>query len=132
MNRFRIYLVCLFILSAAASSAQVCNCPPDSQCKPCSGGYTSVTLRYNGLIPALVLVVDGSNNLANLTMSTGEEYTIYGSKRNEKFAEKQVSVLVNGLPNTLISPFCTELNVGASYGAFTVVGAVSMGGSTVC
>lgn len=112
--------------------AQLCNCPPASACKPCSGGYTSVTLRYNGDSPGLVVIIDGQSVLANLTLSPGGELTINGSKKNEKFADREVPVLVNGAANTVLGPLCSELKVGSTYGLFTVISAESIGGIVVC
>jgi gliding motility-associated-like protein len=112
--------------------AQECACPPASTCKPCSGGYTSITLRYNGQTTALVLIADGKNKLVDLTVSPLQEFTISGSKRNEKFVDKTVPVLVNGFANTLLGSSCGDLQVGLTYGAFTIIAAESMGGSIVC
>ena len=133
MNKYiPYYLTCLLILLGTISWAQVCSCPPTSECKPCSGGYTSITLRYNGNSPALVLVKDGLNVLANLTIRPYEEFTISGSKKNEKFVDKLVPVLVNGLPDTMLGALCSDLNVGVTYGSFTIIAAVSINGTSVC
>jgi large repetitive protein len=121
----------LLSFSAALAFGQ-CNCPPASACKPCSGGYTSLTLRYNGPTTALVVAFDNEYVLANFMLSPSQEFTITGSKRNEKFADKLVPVVVNGLVNTFIGPSCTDVSVGATYGNFTVISAVTLGGNIVC
>jgi gliding motility-associated-like protein len=130
----KLLLIVILFLSTGLSEtfAQECACPPASACKPCSGGYTSVTLRYNGTASALVLVIDGRNTLIDLTVSPLQEFTLRGSKQNEKFVEKSVPILVNGLTNILLGSSCGDLQVGLTYGAFTITAAESMGGSIVC
>jgi gliding motility-associated-like protein len=81
---------------------------------------------------ALVLIKDGDKIRANLILSPGEEFTFTGSKKNEKFADKDIRVVLNGLINTVLGSSCKDLIVGGTYGTFTVVSAVSIGGSTVC
>jgi hypothetical protein len=103
----------LLSLCAILAVAQ-CNCPPATSCKPCTGGYTSLTLRYNGASTALVVIIDNENVLANLTLSPAEEFTVTGSKKNEKFADKKVPVLVNGLTNTLLGPSCSDITLHAA------------------
>ena len=122
----------LFFLIATTSSAQMCGCPSTSECKPCSGGYTSITLRYNGNGNAVILAKDGVKILADLSIAPQQEFTISGSKKNEKFAEKLVPILVNGSPDTMLGAMCSDVNVGGTYGAFTVIAAVSINGTTVC
>lgn len=112
--------------------AQACVCPPSSTCKACSGGYTSLTLRYNGPATGLILIKDGANIVVDLTISPSQEFTLKGSKKNEKFAEKNVQVVLNGLPNTILGSSCSDLSVGFTYGNFTVVAAESINGSIVC
>lgn len=126
------FKILVLVFLAGQTSAQECSCPPESTCKPCSGGYTSLTLRYNGKTAALVLIVDGTNTLANITVSPLQEFKITGSKKNEKFVDRNVPVLVNGLSNTILGSSCSDVQVGLSYGSFTVVAAESMGGSIVC
>jgi large repetitive protein len=77
-------------------------------------------------------MIDNDFVLANRTLSPAEEFTVTGSKRNEKFTDKKVPLLVNGITNTIIGSSCTDLSIGSTYGNFTVIAAVTLGGSSVC
>lgn len=122
-------LVATFHIGALS---QACDCPAETSCKPCSGGYTSLTLRYDGSGVAVVFIEDGLKILTNTSLSPHEEFTISGSKKNEKFADKAIPVLVNGFLNTTLGPGCNDVKVGLTYGEFTVVAAESIGGRVVC
>src|SRR5688572_28141116 len=56
---------CLCLISYAWNAhGQSCDCPPISSCGECTGGLTSLTLRYTGgaIIGLTITVKDGSNN----------------------------------------------------------------------
>ncbi|HEY0741044.1 MAG TPA: HYR domain-containing protein [Chryseosolibacter sp.] len=134
LNHLKATFIGLTLVAVVQLSAlgQACMCPEEISCKPCSGGYTSLTLRYNGTGAATVFIKDGLKILLDASLSPLEQFTISGSRNNEKFADRTIPVLIDGLPNTMLGPRCDDVKVGLTYGAFTVIAAQSIGGSVVC
>lgn len=131
-NLFRRLLLLTFLLAGiAASYAQNCSCPPPGQCSPCMGGINSMTLQYNGTIPGLTTIWDGSTVVYFGLLSPGNSITITGSG-GDKFVSNQLYVY-SPLANPPIPSNCSlVLDPTFSYGSFTVLRATSVGGGNLC
>ncbi len=109
-------------------------CPvTTSNCAQCKGGVTSLTLRYDGSLPALVVVKDSNKTYYSGSVQPGAEFTFTGTRSDGKFEKNDLDVLVNGVQNTEIHVSCSQpINPGLSFGSFTVTAAVSKDGGNVC
>jgi gliding motility-associated-like protein len=128
----------LFILAVSfcqnlAGFSQSCNCPTSSNCGTCVGGYTSLTLVFNGSSPSTIQVSDQLGQIFNNVVNPGGAFTFAGSIPNDKFVGPAITILVNGLPDATISTFCAGGTfVGSAYGAFTVLSGQSLNGGALC
>lgn len=132
----KLLLGLVFAVMSWQSYGQGCNCPPVASCKPCAGGLTSMTLRYNGALglPALITVVEGGGALLySGIVNSGGMFSFSGSMPNEKFVGDQVIVSITAIPNAIITTSCsTPVFVNSTFGSFTVLAATSKGGGTIC
>jgi gliding motility-associated-like protein len=102
-------------------------------CGTCTGGLKSLTLRFNGpSITGLVVASDQMGIVYSNLVSIGSTITFNGSIPNQKFAGPNVTILVDALPNAIISSACSGFTVGDTYGSFTVLAASSQAGGPVC
>jgi gliding motility-associated-like protein len=126
---FVLYLICFTVHVYAQSS---CNCPAPSECKPCAGGISQLTLRYNGFLPALVLIRDNGGAIFIETLQPSEVFTVSGQS-NGRFAANQIYIFANGIFSAEIKVNCSlEFDPTASIGWFTIMGARSKDGGTLC
>lgn len=127
-------LLLVLLLVQFYASAQNCNCPPIASCGPCQGGFSSVTLRYNGLIAVAVTARDGQHQLyTNLLMFSGTVFTVTGSHPGGNFHANTLTVYISGLPNFTIDTDCNSTaKVNQTKGLFTIVGITSKEGGTLC
>ena len=128
----RIIAVLLLTLRTPDVVAQNCNCPLPSSCFPCSGGFTTFTLKYNGLLNGIVTIYDGGGLIKATTVSRGDIITFSGSILNEKFQGSTVNVFFDALPAATFYTSCFTQYPGDVSGAFEIVSMVSKGGGLVC
>ncbi|MEJ1240808.1 HYR domain-containing protein [Chryseolinea sp. T2] len=126
------FLGCLLLLSIELRG-QGC-CPAPGTCSPCSGGISSLTLRYHGVFPAVVRVNDASANaLFNDWVFPGQTFTVNGRGAGV-FSGNFAYVWLNGLVvNATIKVNCTlAFDPFTYFGLFTIVSAESKNGGTLC
>jgi gliding motility-associated-like protein len=127
------FILAVFFCQNLAGFSQGCNCPTSSNCGTCVGGYTSLTLLFNGGSPSTIQASDQLGVVFNGIVNPGGVFTFTGSIPTDKFVGPAITILVNGLPNATISTFCAGGTfVGSSYGAFTVVSGQSLNGGALC
>lgn len=132
MRHIRVVLIVVCGLAISPAFSQSCDCPPAASCAPCAGGFTSLTLRFNGASASTITISDQIGQVYNEVVNPGSTFTFSGSIPNDKFAGPSVSVNVNGVLNATIGTNCGNASVGSVQGSFTVVAAVSKTGGTVC
>ncbi len=130
----RISAILLLAFTTTDVVAQNCNCPKPSTCNPCSGGgFTSFTLKYNGLLNGIVTIYDAGGLLRATTVSRGDIIPAFlGSIPNEKFQGSTVNVFFNSLPAATFYTTCNTQYPGDVSGAFEIISMVSKGGGLVC
>jgi hypothetical protein len=117
---------------AVDSFGQECDCPAITECGVCSGGITSFTLQYNGVTTELITVSDQVATVFSSTVSPGEYFLFNSPNPSEKFIGPVVRVYIAGNLNTEISSLCNQVNVGDTFGSFTVRHAKSKNGGPLC
>jgi large repetitive protein len=127
---------CVFIILSFGSLqlySQSCDCPSAGSCSPCTGGLTSLTLRFNGSAASTITASDQIGITFNNTVAPGATFTFSGSIPNDKFAGPNITLTVNGVNNTFISSNCAGVAfIGSTAGSFTVVAASSKSGGSIC
>ena len=127
----RLLLLTCLLAMVTASYGQNCSCPLPGQCSPCMGGINSMTLQYNGSVPGLTTIKDGTTVVYFGLLSAGNTITITGPG-GDKFVNNQLYAY-SPLLNTPIPSDCSlVLDPTFSYGFFTVLRASSEGGGNLC
>ena len=114
------------------SHGQGCSCPALTSCGPCTGGFTSITLRYNGGLGLLVNAYDGGTNIYSSVLNTGQAFTVQGTNPNRTFAGNLSVTLLLGTGFSVNTSCATTINLNQSLGSFTVLAAESLIGGTLC
>ena len=123
----------LLLACSLRAYSQACNCPAFSACSPCSGGISSLTLQFNGLITSAIIASDGSGIVFSGLVNPGGTFTFSGSVPSDKFQGPNVVLTVDALPNATISSNCNgTVFVGSVFGSFTVMAALSKSGGAIC
>src|SRR5690349_1244046 len=91
-----IALTGLLALVAFCASGQACDCPSISTCSACSGGLTSLTLRFNGSGASTITASDQMGVVFNAIVNPGATFTFNGSLTNQKFVGATVDLKING------------------------------------
>jgi gliding motility-associated-like protein len=128
-------IVAFLILALATTEvvAQNCNCPKPTNCVSCTGGFTTFTLKYNGLLNGIVTIYDGGGLIKATTVSRGDIIGPFsGTIPNEKFVGPTVNVFFDGLPAATFYTTCTTQYPGDVSGVFEIVSIVSKGGAVCC
>lgn len=112
--------------------AQSCDCPSLATCSSCAGGISTFTLRYNGTTANNIVVTDQGGTVFSGVVNPNETFTFSGTTPNDKFQGSKIDVTVAGSPDATISANCGSVSVGDTYGSFTVAGATSKTGGTLC
>lgn len=133
MVRNRAILLGIFLLIQFYAYGQGCNCPPVNSCGPCQGGFTSLTLRYNGGLGVAVSAADANGTIFfALLMTSGQTFTVNGSLPSGRFAGNQLSVFAPLFNFTINTNCVTPVSVGQTFGSFTVLAAQSFTGGQLC
>lgn len=81
-----IALTCIVACSPIFAFGQACDCPPIASCGTCTGGLTSLTLRYTGIGPSTITASDQMGIVFSDDVNSGSTFTFNGSLPNQKFA----------------------------------------------
>ncbi|MBT1701936.1 HYR domain-containing protein [Chryseosolibacter indicus] len=124
----------LVTIISSYTYGQTCNdCPASSQCRPCQGNFISITLRYNGIIPAWIAASDGEEGIFWDFVRPGETFTVKGSAPGNRFERNRLTITVAGILETSILTSCEgNLFIGLLLNRFTVVAAESALGGKLC
>jgi gliding motility-associated-like protein len=123
----------MFTFVSFYAEGQGCNCPKITSCATCSGGLTSLTLKFNGVIPSLVTVSDQQGIVFTSIVSPGATFTFTGSIVNQKFVGTAIDVRIGFLLNAVINTNCSSsVFVGSTFGSFTVTAGESKNGGKLC
>ncbi|MCF8298435.1 MAG: HYR domain-containing protein, partial [Saprospiraceae bacterium] len=104
-----------------------------TNCGPCDGKVTHLTLRYNGSSPALIKVKqkDGTT-VFNNNVNPGENFSFVGTDKKGTLGT-EITVYVNNTENVKIHTSCSQpIEVGLVFGDFTVMGGASRNGGALC
>ena len=127
-----IALTCIVACSPIFAFGQACDCPPIASCGTCTGGLTSLTLRYTGIGPSTITASDQMGIVFSDDVNSGSTFTFNGSLPNQKFAGPNIELRIDGTLNTLIPSACASTLVGSIFGSFTVAAGQSLSGGTLC
>ncbi len=130
-------LIGLLVLVSVKAYSQVCSCPPITACGACSGGLTSLTLRYNGTGPKTIEAKDKEKNevLFSGILNSGGIFSIQGSQSNGNFKGNNIEIKINGVKDVKFKSNCgggTSIFVGTVLGSFTVTAGTSANGGALC
>jgi gliding motility-associated-like protein len=122
-------LLCLF---AYQSFSQSCNCP--ATCGACTGGgLIKIELKFNQPIAQTISVSDGQGAVFSGLVPALGIVSLLGAQPNGRFAGDQLTIKVNGAVDVFIDTKCnSNIQVGDTFGSFTVVGGVSKTGGSIC
>src|SRR5258706_11257786 len=110
-----------------------CACPAAGTCGPCTGGLTSLTIKYTGL-GITVTVSDGGGNIFSGSVLTGAIITVHSSAgAGQLFVSNLVTVTGTLLFSETLATNCTEpVTPGTVYQYFQVVSSTDKISGTVC
>jgi len=141
-NAFFLCLILLVFSQLNAFGQGGCACPALSTCGPCTGGLTTLTIRYTGgTLLGSVTARDGNNQSLSGGLLTGNTITFYsdgyptvpfGGGRVEITAR---SVLILVVAQTTIDTDCSSpIYQGSTYegGDFVIMAGESVGGVPLC
>ena len=129
----RMLFLCLLFLVASIQALSQC-CPDSTDCGVCSGGLTSITLRYNGASRALITVDESlGSTVYNDSVSSGGIFSFSGTTILTGLFLGNVNIFVNGDSEVTIGTSCANVpNIGDDIGDFTFMAAESLGGTALC
>lgn len=109
-------------------------CPEPGTCNPCNGGITKLTLRFHGILPALVRGYDNGNGIFTQWVWPGTTFTVTGESNGNFAGNNLYLYLVPSIsPNAVIKTNCSlNLDPATFYGLFTIVSAESRTGGLMC
>ncbi|ELR72159.1 CHU large protein [Fulvivirga imtechensis AK7] len=134
----KVHLAFLIMLMSYSVHGQSCDCPASDSCGPCSGGLSSLTLRYNGgglIINVLALDGRGTVGISFLNDIITLESEAPEVPFNGDVTVTAIVLLHPGAihDSAVIDISCTSpINVGDVYGNFSVVAGVSVEGIALC
>ncbi|MBW7991525.1 MAG: hypothetical protein FVQ84_16150 [Planctomycetes bacterium] len=112
--------------------------PPQQPCEQCDGGVTSLTLKYNGSVPALIEVHEKGKKgnpgttLFIGTVAGGGDFQFDGAKKDGKMGS-EISIFVDSVLNTRIHTSCSQpIGVGQISGDFEIIEGYSLNGGLLC
>ncbi|HYF68906.1 MAG TPA: HYR domain-containing protein [Ohtaekwangia sp.] len=133
-RKTKAYSLCLlFLLTAWQSFGQSCNCPPVTECGACVDGISSLRLKYNGFLPALVTITDNQAIRFAGVVLLGGTFTVESNHPSGKFVGSRLTISIEGLPHTSINIDCEDpVYANSTYGLFTVISGESKSGGALC
>src|SRR5258706_3039589 len=110
-----------------------CACPAAGTCGPCTGGLTSLTIKYTGL-GVTITVTDGGGNLFSGSVLTGATITVHSSAgAGQLFVGNFVKVTGTLLFSETMATNCTDpVTPGTVYQYFEIVSSTDQISGTVC
>ena len=105
----------------------------DTECGPCDGKVTQLTLQYTGaLTPADVRVESKDGDVFNGPVNPGDLFTFVGKDKKGTLGT-EIKVYVDGDENTAIHTSCSkDIGPGMTFGDFYVVQGYSRNGGLLC
>ncbi len=110
------------------------NCDVEvTDCGPCRGKVTTLTLQYNGSAAAFVEVVQKrSTTVFAATVLPGGQFTFSGADRHGTLGT-EISVYVDGALHVKIHTSCSQpIGPGLVFGDFLVIAGASRDGGALC
>lgn len=134
VKKARAYSLCvLFLFTAWQSFGQSCNCPPVTECGACADGISSLRLRYNGFLPAAVIVTDALAIRYVGAVLQGSTFTVESTHASGKFVGDKISISIDAFPHVSINVNCDDpVYANSTYGLFTVISGESKSGGALC
>ncbi|HEY5916358.1 MAG TPA: hypothetical protein VIU13_03120, partial [Chryseolinea sp.] len=132
-----IIAVLLLLAFSQAAGQTYCDCPNPATCAPCAGGFTKMTLKYNGSVMAHVRIKDAGTVIADRFVAESMTISIEGTLSNGKFSGP-VSVYFVGIfdllefYHTSFQTSCNSEFPGNTSGQFSIVDITSKEGGLVC
>lgn len=104
-----------------------------SDCGPCQGGMTTLTLQYVGTETASVIIKGARTFYFSGVVSPNQFITVSGTRSNSTFEDNQISLLINGKVDAKITINCTQpISVNTAYGKFLLTAGASREGGPLC
>jgi gliding motility-associated-like protein len=126
----RFFLGFVFLGLSRMVAAQTCECPKPTECNPCAGGISSITLRYTGTFPVVVTGFDDKDMVFVKSVVQDETFVLNGKSGTFK---NDANLFVAGLFNVKIKANCSlNFDPSEQHGFFTIVSVVSKNGGTMC
>lgn len=123
----------MFTFVSFCAEGQNCDCPKITSCGACSGGLTSLTLKFNGAIASSVTVADQQGIVFSGTVNPGASFNFTGSVVNQKFVGSNIEVRIDAALNVVINTTCgSPVFVGSTFGSFTITAGQSKNGGAIC
>lgn len=132
VQRAGFFAMVMLLLSVLKASGQECLCPTQTECSPCIGGITSLTLLYNGSVPRLITINDDLGELFSGALNPGQTFTFSSINPNESFSGPFLEVYASLVLQTQINVLCNSIAIGQSFGDFTIRAATSKSGGPLC
>ena len=114
---------------------------PEEECGRCDGKVNELTLRYDGLAAADVMVTrkvgkkdDPADGIVfeEVVLQPGDEFTFVGNDKNGTFGN-EIKLFVDGVENTKIHTSCSRpIYPGLVSGDFEVIEGYSLLGGLIC
>jgi ribosomal protein S4E len=135
----RAFVLCVMLCIVSFQSYSQCACPLASNCGPCTGGLTSLTVQYDpGVLLGCVVAVDGLGNGLSSGLLTANTITFYAddTDRTVPFAggkvivtAKAVLCIIQVAQVEIITDCSVPIYQGKSYqdGDFLIMGGASVG-----
>src|SRR5260221_38644 len=133
--RWQTIALCFILqLGSLSSYGQTgCACPAAGTCGPCTGGLTSLTIKYTGL-GVTITVTDGGGNLFTGSVLTGASITVHSSAgTGQLFVGNFVKATGTLLFTETMATNCTDpVTPGTVYQYFEIVSSTDQISGTVC
>jgi gliding motility-associated-like protein len=132
-------VIVLVLLASTDVMGQYCNCPPAAVCKPCSGGFTKMTLLFNGLSGTHLRIKDGGVVLFDRPAFETMTIELNGTLPDGRFAGPLTVYTVQLLDLLEIYHTSFQTTCGSEFpgesspgGMLTIVSITSKDGGLVC
>jgi len=128
-------LVFAIFFSFASLSGTAASWPDEipTNCGPCQGGITTLTLQYLGTETAFIVIKDSKATYFSGIVSPNQLITVSGTRSNGTFLANQLQLLIDGFVNTTLNVNCgQDIFINDTYGEFLVTAGASRQGGSLC